>query len=101
MNYFEHSGKAHDEAPPGRGSGRYAWGSGENPGQHDRGLRATVKQMKANGISESEIAKALFGERASINKLRAELSLESNRDRMTHRQEAIRLLDECDGNQSE
>lgn len=101
IDYFEHSGKAHDEAPPGRGSGRYAWGSGENPGQHDRGLRATVKQMKSNGISESEIAKALFGERASINKLRAELSLESNRDRMMRRQEAIRLLDEYGGNQSE
>ena len=101
MVSFIHSGKAHDANPPGRGSGRYGYGTGENPDQHGRGLRATVKQMKANGISESEIAKALFGERASINKLRAELSLESNRDRMTRRQEAIRLLDECDGNQSE
>lgn len=27
-----HFGKGHDDNPPGRGSGRYAWGTGKNPG---------------------------------------------------------------------
>ena len=32
--YLSHEGVAHDEDPPGRGSGRYAFGSGKNPYQH-------------------------------------------------------------------
>lgn len=32
--FLFHDGVAHDENPPGRGSGRYAWGSGKNPFQH-------------------------------------------------------------------
>ena len=27
--FLEHVGKAHDDNPPGRGSGRYAFGSGD------------------------------------------------------------------------
>lgn len=30
---LKHYGKGHDDSPPGRGSGRYAWGSGKNPKQ--------------------------------------------------------------------
>ena len=32
--YLSHEGVAHDENPPGRGSGRYPFGSGTNPYQH-------------------------------------------------------------------
>lgn len=42
-NYLEHYGKGHDDSPPGRGSGRYAWGSGERPHQHDTSDRYTEK----------------------------------------------------------
>lgn len=31
---LKHYGIGHDDNPPGRGSGRYAYGSGENPNQH-------------------------------------------------------------------
>ena len=33
---IEHSGVAHDENPPGRGSGRWPWGSGDKPFQRPR-----------------------------------------------------------------
>ena len=33
-DYLMHEGVAHDEDPPGRGSGRYGWGTGEIPFQH-------------------------------------------------------------------
>lgn len=56
-----HSGVAHDENPPGRGSGRYPFGSGKNPYQHQTAgdFRAYVQQLKKKGLSEVEIAKGL------------------------------------------
>lgn len=33
-DYLAHYGKGHDDNPPGRGSGRYPYGSGERPHQH-------------------------------------------------------------------
>lgn len=56
-----HSGVAHDENPPGRGSGRYPFGSGKNPYQHQTtgDFRAYVQQLKKKGLSEVDIAKGL------------------------------------------
>ena len=54
-----HVGVAHDEAPPGPGSGRYPWGSGERPHQHDWDLKARYDKLKALGMSEKDIAKAM------------------------------------------
>ena len=31
--YLAHEGVGHLDDPPGRGSGRYGWGTGKNPGQ--------------------------------------------------------------------
>lgn len=43
-----------------RHSGRYPWGSGENPYQRDnRGFLERQKELKAEGKSEMEVAKAL------------------------------------------
>lgn len=78
-----HVGVGHDDAPPGPGSGRYRWGSGENPYQHDIGLNGIVSDLKKKGMTESEIAKYLgFVNRkgqASSSQLRAQLSIEKNR----------------------
>ena len=41
------------------GSGRYRQGSGENPHQHGFDFLLEVKKMRAQGMSETEIAKAL------------------------------------------
>ena len=42
-----------------RRSGRYPWGSGENPYQGGRDFLARVKDMKAEGMSERAIAEAM------------------------------------------
>ena len=66
-----HTGVAHDEQPPGRGSGRYAWGSGENPGQHQFNFLSEVKVLKKRGLKDADIAKMLLGEHATTKNLRA------------------------------
>lgn len=54
-----HSGKGHDENPPGRGSGRYPWGSGERQHQHSWDTLSRIKKLKASGMTPKEIAKAM------------------------------------------
>ena len=58
-NYLVHSGKAHDENPPGRGSGRYPWGAGERPHQHSWDLKSRYEKLHALGMGEKEIAAAM------------------------------------------
>lgn len=43
-----------------RRSGRYPWGSGENPYQHSGDFLSRVEQLKKEGLSEKEIAKAVM-----------------------------------------
>ena len=59
QDYLMHSGKAHDENPPGRGSGRYPWGSGNRKHQHSWDLKSRIEKMKAEGKEPKEIAKEL------------------------------------------
>lgn len=42
-----------------RRSGRYPWGSGENPYQHSGDFVSRVKELKDQGLSEAEIIKAM------------------------------------------
>ena len=72
-----HYGIGPDDNPPGRGSGRYPKGSGENPYQHELGLSGAVRKLREEGASEPDIAKGL-GFR-STGQLRAALSMEKNR----------------------
>lgn len=57
--YLAHSGKAHDEDPPGRGSGRYPYGSGNRKHQHDWDVKARMDKLAAQGLSPIEIAEAM------------------------------------------
>ena len=59
LEEIEHSGLGHDDDPPGRGSGRYGWGTGLRPNQHDFSLNARYEKYKAAnpGLSDAEIAK--------------------------------------------
>ncbi len=52
---IEHSGVAHDENPPGRGSGRYAYGSGDKPNQREPFSNPYIENMRKNGSSDKEI----------------------------------------------
>lgn len=57
-----------------RRSGRYPWGSGENPYQGELDFRATVKQLRAKGLTDTEIARMMgmntseFRNRVTIEK---------------------------------
>lgn len=42
-----------------RHSGRYPWGSGENPYQHEEYFRKTVTELKAKGFNEKDIREAM------------------------------------------
>ena len=107
-----HSGVGHDGNPPGRGSGRYAWGSGENPNQHNHDLLTEVKKLRDQGFTQSEIARALLGQKG-VNKqtgepiwcnstdLRAAISIANTDQRKALRAQALKLYDECHGNVSE
>lgn len=57
--FLEHVGKAHDDNPPGRGSGRYAFGSGDRILQRQYDIYSRYRKLKADGISDTEIAKAM------------------------------------------
>jgi len=42
-----------------RRSGRYPWGSGENPYQHSGDFLSRVEELKKQGLKETEIAKTM------------------------------------------
>lgn len=52
-----HDGVGHDDNPPGRGSGRYGWGTGNNPFQRARSFLQVVEVLRNQGLSEEDIAK--------------------------------------------
>lgn len=56
-----------------RHSGRYPWGSGENPYQHESWFLDQVKDLKKQGMTEKQIADAMG---MSIAQLRAKKSIE-------------------------
>lgn len=60
-----------------RHSGRYPWGSGENP-QRNKDFRAIVKDLKAKGMSEKEIAESLG---LSTTQLRAKISISKDEEK--------------------
>ena len=101
MTDLIHTGVAHDSNPPGRGSGRYGWGTGENPGQHQFDFLSAVKVLKKRGLKDADIAKTLLGDHATTTNLRAEIAIQTKKQRQMNRARAIELLDECKGNVSE
>ena len=48
-----HFGKGHDDNPPGRGSGRFAFGSGKRPKQHVGLSRPKTEEEKAKIIKSA------------------------------------------------
>lgn len=61
-----------------RHSGRYPWGSGENPYQSDMSLLGRVAELREQGMNEKEIASALG---MTTTQLRARKSLERDEKR--------------------
>ena len=74
-----------------RHSGRYPWGSGEDPYQHNADFLRTISDKKREGLSEKQIADYLGYD--SITKYRADISRASNEKRSADQAMAIRLHD--------
>ncbi len=74
-----------------RRSGRYPWGSGENPHQRNNiSFRGHVLELRKQGLSDVEIAK---GEGITTTQLRARMSLGKAEQRAADTAEAARLKD--------
>ena len=69
-----------------RRSGRYPWGSGEDPYQHNKDFLGRVQEMKKSGMSEREVAEALeiFNDKGepSTSRLRAQVTIANSERRM-------------------
>lgn len=72
-------------------SGRYPWGSGDDPYQHSGDLLSRVEQLKTEGLTEVEIANALG---TTTTKLRVQISLATNERRMMMVAKAKSLKDD-------
>lgn len=97
-NFLAHVGVGHLDDPPGRGSGRYGWGTGDNPGQHQYDIISEVKRYRAKGMKDSDIARALLGDKATTTDLRAEIAIARTNQRMAERTRALELLNRPDVN---
>jgi DNA-binding CsgD family transcriptional regulator len=73
-----------------RRSGRYPWGSGENGYQRSIGWRGHIQSLKAQGMSDVEIANA---EGITTTQLRARNSIAKYEVAAAERAEALRLKD--------
>ena len=94
-----HEGVAHDENPPGRGSGRYGWGSGKNSYQHlDQSWLDKYAELSRSGMKEADIAKEMgcYGVdgKPSTLRLRTVKSAAVNKVRASKVTEVKKLRDE-------
>ena len=92
-NYIMHYGRGHLD---GGHSGRYKWGSGEDPYQHSGDFLSRVNELKEQGLSESEIAKTMGimskdGKNPSSTRLRIQLQLAKEEQRSEKVAQARRL----------
>ena len=100
-NYLSHIGVGHLDDPPGRGSGRYGWGTGEHPYQRQSDFKSTVQKLLSSGMTKDQIAKYLLGEHAKPKDLDTKISLEERRLRQLNYTRAMDLYNgECKGNVS-
>lgn len=72
-----------------RHSGRYPWGSGEDPYQHSEDFLARYEGLRSKGMSETDISKAL---EMSTTQLRAKksIALEERRKLITDRVKSLK-----------
>lgn len=71
-----------------RHSGRYPWGSGDDPYQHGGDFLSTIDQLRKSGMSETDIAKS---QGMSTSELRARRTIELNKKKAADAAMAYRL----------
>ena len=79
-----------------RHSGRYPWGSGKNPYQRSMNIIGRIEELKAQGMSEKEIAESMGYK--STTELRAQKAIARQEARKALMAEALRLKDKGMGN---
>lgn len=62
-----------------RHSGRYPWGSGEDPYQHENNFLSRVNKMRADGISDTDIARSM---KMSTGDFRKEIAIVKDEKRI-------------------
>ncbi len=73
-----------------RHSGRYPWGSGENPYQSDMDFKAHVNHLKEKGMTQKEIAKSM---NMNTSQLRARVDIASENITRARNAEVFKLRD--------
>jgi len=71
-----------------RRSGRYPWGSGLEPQEHNRGFLGYVAELKTKGVTDTNIAKGLG---ITTTQLRAAKSIAKNETQKADAAQALRL----------
>lgn len=71
-------------------SGRYPYGSGENPYQHDPGFYGQVKLLRKEGMTDAQIAKSRG---MTTTQLQAYMAIERNRIIAANQAEALKLFE--------
>ena len=81
LDFIAHSGKGHDDNPPGRGSGRYPWGSG-------------AKWSKTSRNQPSDRIKRFFGDKNRVEKSDAQREMNaSNEVKFQQRNNSVNIKD--------
>lgn len=60
-----------------RHSGRYPWGSGEDPYQHEKGFLNKYRELKSQGVKEKDIAKFFY---MNTSQLRDKIAIEGMKE---------------------
>lgn len=89
-----HYGKGHLD---GGHSGRYPWGSGEDPHQHAPEFLSSIKAMRAQGMSDKDIADSYGLSSKEYRNCIGVANMIADRDKSYR---ALKLLDEYSGNVS-
>ena len=71
-------------------SGRYPWGSGENPYQSNRNFMAYISRLKDEGMGQTEIARSIG---MTSGELRDKITISTAEIRAADRTTALKLKD--------
>ena len=73
-----------------RRSGRYPWGSGDNPYQRSGDFLSRVQELKKQGLSEKEIAKAVGVESTTQLRVYTQIAAHERRDLLRAQAQSLR-----------
>lgn len=89
LGYLAHDGTPHEGMIPH--SGRYKYGSGDNPKQHPRDLYEHIQQMHRQGCTDKQIAEGLG---ISLREFQATRSYAKDEHKLKFRTEALDLIEQ-------